>query len=650
MCGIAGAVGIAQALSMDVVNRMTEAQYHRGPDDSGTQRIDAITGACWLGSRRLAIIDLSPAGRMPMTDPTSGNSIVYNGEVHNFLALRRDLEAKGERFCSRTDTEVVLRLYSRHGLGCLEQLRGMFAWAIWDVARQELVLARDRAGEKPLYYVELPGAFLFASEVRALLASGLVERRIDRESLEVYLANGFLVSPGTIVRGVRSLMPGHWLRVSGIGRVVGGGCYWRPPRPARGSASPKDEAGYEDTARTLLRDAVRLRAISDVPLGVFLSGGLDSSVIAALLSQEGADVRTLSIAFSEEKFDESRFARAVASHLGTAHTEALVTHQDFVHWLPQALQALDQPSFDGLNTFCVAKVAREAGLTVALSGIGADELFGGYPFVRTAPAVNMVARLVRSSRLRPAFRAWTKRQAADAALSGYKKLADLAVDEWPAIGTVAGRRLASYEVAQLLFPSWSRAQLLACTPREAGTSQAGNGALPSALVDVVREDLAMLDPVGATSLLAWRLFLGERCLRDTDTMSMGVSLETRAPFTDHLFVEHLLRIPVSVRCRGAPSKAFEWQIFGNLLAPALPPRQKQGFTFPFALWLRRPEVAAMIRATLEDTRLLSYIGLNPQSVRLIWNGFTAQPSRIPWSRGWALYVLAQWCQCNGVSM
>ena len=650
MCGIAGAIGVADQLNLDVVNRMTAAQYHRGPDDGGTQRIDTVAGACWFGSRRLAIIDLSPAGRMPMTDPPSGNTIVYNGEVHNFLALRQELQDKGERFCSHTDTEVVLRLYRREGLGCLERLRGMFAWAIWDVARQELVLARDRAGEKPLYYVELPGAFLFASEVRALLASGLVDRRLDRESLGVYLANGFVVSPGTMVRGVRSLMPGQWLRVAATGRVVAAGCYWRPPRPTPGRVGRPEEARHADAVRDQLREAVRLRAISDVPLGVFLSGGLDSSAIAALLSETGADVRTLSIAFNEAEFDESRFARAVASHLGSAHTEVLVTHDDFVRWLPQALQAMDQPSFDGLNTYCVAKAARETGLTVALSGIGADELFGGYPFVRSAPAVNLLARLVAGSpRLRSPLLAWVTRHGAGAGLSGAAKLADLVLDEWPDPG-VAGSRLASYEVAQLLFPSWSRAQLLAGGPNDAGTGRAGSRSLPSAFFDFVREDLAELDPVGATSLLAWRLFLGERCLRDTDTMSMGVSLETRAPFTDHLLVEHVLRLPVSLRCRGAPEKPFEWQILGQLLAPALPPRRKQGFIVPYAAWLRRPGAAAAIQATLEDARLLADIGLNPQAVASIVSGFASRPTRVPWSRVWALYVLAQWCQRYRVFM
>jgi asparagine synthase (glutamine-hydrolysing) len=644
MCGIGGLVGSRTGeVDAGALDRIIEAQRHRGPDDGGTERIDTRAGGCWLGSRRLAVLDLSPAGHMPMSDHLTGNVAVYNGEVYNFRELRRELERAGVRFCSGTDTEVVLRLYAREGARCLERLRGMFALAIWDEARQELFLARDRAGKKPLYYAEQPGLFAFASEVRALLASGLVEPRLDPEAVGVFLANGFAVSPLTLVRGVRSLLPGHWMRVAADGAVVDGGSFWEPPPPDPGLATRRALGRHVEEGRALVEEAVAMRLVSDVPLGVFLSGGLDSTAVAAIARRAGGDVRTVSVAFDHAAFDESASSRRVAAAIGTHHTELALGNAEFWRWVPEMLAALDQPSFDGANSYCVSRAAREAGLTVALSGVGADELFGGYPSFRVVPLLAHLARATArgGGRVRAYFREWAGDVGAPSRVAGAWKVADLLT------GARAGAPtdvLDAYQSAQLLFPSWARRALRA--PGAAGEDD-GFG-VPAARRASLRAEAEGLDGAGAVSLLAWRLFLGERCLRDTDAMSMGVSLEVRAPFTDHRLVEHALRLPGRVRCAGAPEKPLEWRMMRPYVDGVLPFRKKQGFVFPLQHWLRSPAGVAALEGVFLDAGLLRATGLDPAAAGALWRRFLAEPRAVPWSRVWALFVFVDWCRRHGV--
>ena len=271
----------------------------------------------------------------------------------------------------------------------------MFAFAIWDSTRGELVRARDRLGEKPLYSYAHPerALFVFASEVRALLASGLVPRLLDHSALSVYLHNGFVVSPWTLVRGVRSLLPGHWMRIDTQGRVVGQGRYWRLPSARSGGTEGVQSHAHIEALREVLAEATAQRLVSDVPLGAFLSGGLDSSSIVAIMTRFSNSVRTFSVGFPEPDYDESTYAQWVSSRFRTEHRAVTITAEEFGHWLPDGLAAMDQPTFDGLNTYCVARTARASGLTVALSGLGGDELFGGYPHFQQVPAIARVARL-----------------------------------------------------------------------------------------------------------------------------------------------------------------------------------------------------------------------------------------------------------------
>lgn len=624
---------------------MVSALHHRGPDDSGFDRYVTTERECWLGSTRLSIIDLSAAGHMPMADTESDNRIVYNGEVYNFPELRESLSRAGARFSSHTDTECALKLYGREGPRSVERLRGMFAFAIWDASREELFLVRDRAGKKPLYYcVPRPGVFLFASEVRCLLASGLVEPRLDPRGVESYLANGFTISPVTIIRDVRSLLPGRWMRVSADGRILEESCYWTPPRP-----EPLDHRRLADSmeeVRHLFQESVRLRLVSDVPLSVFLSGGMDSSAVLGCLGPSGEDLRTFSVSFPEREYDESAHSRRVAAHWKTKHTEVPIDGDRFFRWLPDALASMDQPTFDGVNTYCVSRAARESGSKVALSGIGADELFGGYPFFKGVPLLTSVASLVPwvPAAMRSLVHGIGSGDGAMTRLSYAWKVLDL-LEPGAARGAPrADYRVGAYQAAQILFPSWARRRLhsRAFASARNGTGSAVTFGIPEEFLRLLRSDIEGVDRTAGSSLLTWRLFLGERCLRDTDSMSMGVSLEVRAPFTDHLLVEALLRLPGHLRCAGAPDKPFERKLLDPFLKDAWEPRGKQGFVMPFQRWLSSPKGRDVMIEALEDREALGAVGLDAGAAESVWRAHCEKPSAVPWSRVWAIFILVHW--------
>lgn len=629
------------------VGEMVRELDHRGPDDHGVCSIVCGGNVAWLANTRLSILDLSSAGHQPMQDAETGNCIVYNGEVYNFREIRHDLEALGARFHSDTDTEVVLKAYAAFGRACIERFRGMFAFALWDAQRHELFLCRDRLGLKPLYYVELPGAVLFASELRALLATGLVERRLDPAALETFLANGFVVSPRTMVAGARSLLPGCWMRVHADGRITQTSRYWKLSSPA----GPRDPEELVSEARDRLAEAVRLRMVSDVPLGAFLSGGLDSSTVVALMKRSGGDVRTFAVTFDEDAYDESRYSRWVAEHLRTRHAEIRLRRGAFYEMVPAALAAMDQPTFDGVNTYCVSRAARESGLKVALSGLGADELFGGYGFFNSAAWLAQIAPLV--SRLPRTLAAAVSRRClgngdAFAGLSGLGKSANLLFNVH---NGQAGNHdlLAAFQTTQLLFPPWTRRALTSPEmPRDGVDPAIG---LPAEFVQFLGEEISgETDAPSVFSKLALRLFLGERCLRDTDTMSMDVALEVRAPFTDHLFVENLTSASGVLRFEGAPEKPVLRQVALPFLGREYPRRKKQGFIFPFQQWLPAWEGFRTFTQNGSGSKSVADIGLNPTTVATLFNRSLRDPGGIPWSRPWTIFVAAEWCRRHRVAL
>ena len=613
MCSISGMLGTADETR--IVSRMNAAQRHRGPDDEGVTRCaDHVV----LGNTRLAIIDTSPAGHQPMNDPVSGNCITYNGETYNFRELRQQLD--DEPWSSNTDTEVVLRAYRKWGTEALQKMRGMFALAIWDHAKETLVLARDPLGVKPLYYHASHDRLLFASELRALLASGLVPRRLSAAGVDSFLACGSVESPGTIVDCVRQLLPGHYLEAKASN---GGGIELRDVEFARGDTQCVVTDRVEAIARLRaeLEESLRLHLVSDVPLGVFLSGGMDSSALVALMSRISSQrPKTFSVVFDDAAFTEAPFSRAVAKCFDTDHSEIRLDEQELVDILPDAIGAIDQPTMDGINTFVVARAVKRAGVTVALSGLGGDELFAGYPSFRRAMRLGTISPV--SKRVLRAAASVGK-----VAMNGSvqrRKFWELANSNCePADVYRISRQLFSTDYVRLI------------TGREARSTEHKNG--------------NHQDPVNAISRLELKGYMTNTLLRDTDAMSMAHSLEVRVPFVDTKVVDYVLSLPGEWKLGHSEGPKL---LLAGAVADLLPrdfmARPKMGFTLPFEKWMQG-DLRSEIASVMQVRGCLSPLGLNASAVEKIWRGFLDKPRAVGWSRPWSLYVLAKWCERNGVT-
>jgi asparagine synthase (glutamine-hydrolysing) len=626
MCGIAGIALKPAAPALDLAPRlaaMAAAMAHRGPDDRGCYV--APGGRLGLASVRLAIRDLSPAGHMPMASPDGASWISYNGEVYNAEELRPGLEAAGHRFRSAGDTEVILAAHNTWGEAAVARLRGMFAFAIYAApaaAPARLLLARDRLGVKPLFYADTPAALVFASELRALLASGLVPRELDPAALAAFLALGAVPAPLTIFRAVRALEPACALALDPDNpRAARLWRYAELPAAAPSELTPAEAAAH---VRGLLADAVRSHLVSDAPLGAFLSGGLDSSAVVALMAEAGAGpIRTCSLVFEEQGYSEAAYARAVAAAVGAEHHERVLSGPEVLAELGRIVPALDQPSVDGVNSYFVAQTARQAGLTVALSGLGGDELFGGYP--NTFGGVERTARAVGAARLVPG----------GAALAGAAAGALPVAQRWAKVAAAVGRppSLASaYLVQRGLFAPGEAAALL--RPE----------LLPAGGFDAVghiaeRAGAPGGDAFGWVSRAELRTYTHHQLLRDTDVMSMAHSLEVRVPLLDHRLVEAILRLPAALKRAGAGPKPLLARAVADLLPPLVRDRRdKQGFTLPFDRWLRGPLGPRL------DALAAAPAVLRPGALVAARRRFEA--GRLHWSRLWALAVLEEWAGAN----
>jgi asparagine synthase (glutamine-hydrolysing) len=643
MCGIAGAVGIVDRAVRDAVARAHGAQLHRGPDDEGRwEQVDAGRGAAFA-HRRLSILDLSPLGRQPM-EHARGHTICFNGEIYNFRELRTELEGLGATFRSTSDTEVVLEAYARWGEGAIERLRGMFALAIWDAQRREVLLARDRLGIKPLYWARVSrsegATLLFASELRAMLASGLVPRRISPMGLATFLWNGVVASPSTIVDGVSLLPEGTLAWASEDGKLTRERRYWSLPPATPGA----DEWASVEEARRVLRESVAQHVVADVPLGVFLSGGIDSSALAALAREVSAGpVRTFNISFDEATYDESPHAQAVARAIGSDHTDVRLTQSDFRSGLEDALRAIDQPTFDGINTYFVSRAVRREGITVALAGTGGDELCGGYssfgelPRARDAAAMAQVfPDRARSALARAVTRLRTGAPGEIRPQTRWGKLEDLL--------ETGGSLYEAYQVSYALYTRAFVRELLRSDHREKA-----DWGLPPERGAYLRGLIEGQPDLHAISILELSCFLGERLLRDTDAASMAVSLEVRVPLLDHAFVEALARVPIARRFLPAQRKQLLRDIALSRVPAELFERPKRGFELPLAMWTKQ-ELAGEIGRTLTDVVLCHRIGLNGEAVARAWRAYRDGAPGIYWSRIWALYVLLRWCRAHELEL
>ncbi len=557
MCGIAGVVnsGLDREKLEKVLSGMQQQLHHRGPDDRGL--FISRDGKTGLVNTRLAILDLSSAGHQPMASADGRYRIVLNGEIYNFQALRGELEAKGETFLSRSDTEVVLKMYERHGPDCVRELEGMFALAIWDDQQQVCFLARDPFGIKPLYYYETNGAVYFASELRTLLGTGFVPRRLALEAVSGYLLFGAVPEPLTLVEGVRALPAGHYLRCEhGRVRLTK---YW----DIQFGDEPVPEREATELVRDALKESIERHFVSDVPVGVFLSGGIDSTALVALASRHAPnELRTFCISFNDPKFNEGNIAARTARHFGTRHTDWRLDSVAARKLLATFLECSDQPSIDGFNSFCVSRLVHQAGLKVVLSGLGGDEVFGGYGSFRRVP------QMVHTSRWLNLL--WPLRAGAGGILqTRYFS---------PRIGRLgcflqeAPTTCAAYWCMRGIFTQHEVRTLL----RRYG---AGDGQLAPKVSFYMPSQPTLQDEV---SYLELTRYMRNQLLRDSDVMSMAWSLELRVPFVDRKFVETMQRIPAALRL--ARGKKILLDAVHEI--PAwVRERPKQGFTFPFKDWI-----------------------------------------------------------------
>lgn len=568
MCGIAGILNskLAPAALDAKLLAMQRRLRHRGPDDQG-RHVDTIAASGFVHTR-LAIQDLTPAGRQPMESDDKRFHIVFNGEIYNFPQLRRELIDAGERFRSQTDTEVILRLYQRSGVNVLDRLEGMFAFAIWDRERQSCFLARDPLGIKPLYIWQVADSLAFASEIRALLCADLGPRQLDPTALQGYLLFGSVQEPHTLVSNVKMLPAGNWLEwQDGETRQ---GRFWELPfeRTASHSSSTETVADHTEPvtlARKALADSVQRHFVSDVPVGVFLSGGLDSTAVVALAKHCGYDnLRTFSISFDEQEFDEGHLAARTARHFATEHFDRRMTGVDGRQLLRDYLNALDQPSNDGFNTFCVSKFAHETGAKVVLSGLGGDELFAGYP------SFSHVPQLVRLHR-RASVAGSLPRRLAAAMCDQFRS------NRWYRVAEFLrseGGACAAYWAMRGFFLSEESQRLV---EHYSGTKYVAQESGPYGSVTGGNKDL--LDTVG---FLETTRYMRNQLLRDSDVMSMAWGLELRVPLVDSRLIESVSQVASGTRL--ALGKA--------LLVDAVPEmpewirrQPKRGFRFPFEQWI-----------------------------------------------------------------
>jgi asparagine synthase (glutamine-hydrolysing) len=634
VCGIVGILVRNAHLAPELLERATHSLAHRGPDDSGSIIVqDAVPDPLeiGLGNTRLAILDLSALGHQPMRDKATGNWIVYNGEIYNFREIRQKLGKLGVPFVSDSDTEVLLKAYGQWGEGCLLEFRGMFSFAIWDARNHKLFLARDPMGIKPLYYYTSDRYFLFASEIRTLLSTGLVPRTLEPSGLFNYLTFGSVYDPNTLIQGVNSLRPGHYLVCErGQTREV---MYWDLAEPRAKGNTPlsvgQDRKKFKDELHSVLKEAARLQLVSDVPVGMFLSGGIDSSSLVALLTGSGVRLNTFSLAFREADYNEAEYSTAIAKKFGTEHREIFVTQQDVLDAIAGAIQAMDQPTIDGVNTYFISRQTRAAGVKVALSGLGGDEMFAGYSSFKTVPRMERFVRWWRHApgMLREPVTAIFARSAGKTDQN--RKLASLLGNN--------GSLIHPYFLSRMVFTPRQRDGLLPSIDREA--VEKAN----AVLADILRRT-SSLDSVNRVSYLESRCYMLNTLLRDADCMSMAHGLEIRVPLIDHRLAERLFAVPGSWKLDGNDPKQLLVSASQGALPTGIVRRKKRGFTLPFEHWLRdelRSGVEAVIRR-VGDGPLATV--LDESAALEVWTDFLG--GRTSWSRPWAIYVLQQWCEAH----
>lgn len=626
MCGITGIVGhqINNALYHSSIKKMNDAIAHRGPNSEGFWNDEH----CFLGHRRLSIIDLSEAGNQPFISQDGRYILIYNGELYNYKELKLELQRAqhGTKdlpyiFKTNTDTEVILASYLRWGIDCLQRFNGMFAFSVWDKVEQKLVIARDRLGIKPLYYQYKNNVLLFASEIRALIHSGLIDKKINLKSVAEYIQYTTVHAPNTILQDVLMLMPGHVLELMNNELKIQQ--YWN----INNFTKTKEDLSYKETCtkvNELLTASVERRLVADVPFGAFLSGGIDSSAIVGLMSKVSSEkVQTFNVSFDEGEFSEAKYAKQIAAKFNTEHHEIKLTPDDFLKQLPEALAAMDHPSGDGPNSYIVSKATKNSGITMALSGLGGDELFAGYDvfkryyelekkgWLNIVPAKSLIGKLLAAKKK---------------SVHGDKTAEILALD------TINGFN--AYPINRKLFNQKDYSSLL----KE-------NYNADNFIKNVIKKsETDKKHIVSRVSLFEIQTYMQNVLLRDADQMSMAVALEVRVPFLDYKLVEFVLGINDEYKYPHTPKKLLVDSL-GDLLPDNIVNRPKMGFTLPWKEWLKE-DLKDFCEENIIQFAKRSFV--NREAVLLIWNRFLKNDPKITWSRVWHLVVLNNWINTHQI--
>lgn len=613
MCGIAGYLHFKNPIEdSSIIRSMTNRMKHRGPDAEGFH----IDRNIALGHRRLSIIDLSEKANQPIFDASGRYCIVFNGEIYNYAELKSQLP--DYPFATNGDTEVVLAAYIQWGVSALTRLKGMFAFAIWDAKSRELFITRDRLGVKPVYFARTDTHFVFASEIRAILGSGLVARKINRNALADFLLYQSFQSPDTLVENIQELPAGYYALVSDS--KFEQKSYWDITN------LPDIEIGNNESinrrVKELLIQSVERRMVSDVPVAAFLSGGIDSSVVVGLMAQVSSIPETFNISFDDVEFDESKYASIIAKKFNTRHHELRLGSEDFLQELPNALNAMDSPSGDGVNTYVVSKAIRKQGIKVALSGVGGDELFAGYPIFKQYESLQQRSWLWKSTGFIRKLAALTlrsedirKQRTAD-----LLRLSDCSIFK-------------VYPILRQVNSNHTLDDLLKSTTR---ISQ-----LQQTLIDK-QSAIEKFPAFSQVSIAEYLCYTKQTLLRDTDQMSMAVSLEVREPFFDHELIEYVLKLP-DIYKKGNFPKSLLLRATGDLIPTEIYDRPKKGFVFPWNKWFRnelRSYCDSRMSSLCERDLFIS------SGVKRCWKDFLEQKNSIGWTNILMLVTLENYIEAH----
>jgi len=623
MCGINGAYKFSgDGYSEKLMAQMNESLKQRGPDAEGIYRDDFVA----LGHKRLAIIDPEEKSNQPFKSKDGRYVMVFNGEIYNYESIKANLTEYS--FETEGDTEVVLAAYIKYGENCLRLFNGMFAFALWDNIDKQLFIARDRLGIKPLYYFLNDDEIIFSSSIKAILNTDLIERKIAFEGLVDYLRYQTVHAPYTIIEGVFSLMPGQYLKVSSDVAPIFK-TYWSPTRdfyPA--SNSIKD---VQKNVRDKLTESVKKRLVSDVPFGAFLSGGTDSSIIVALMSQESAKkIDTFSVVFDEEEFSERKFAKQIADQYQTNHHEIELKSDEFKALIPEAFSTMDHPSGDGLNTFVVSKKTRESNIKMALSGLGGDELFGGYSIFNQVPAL-------QSKKWLYSFPSYLRKQIG-------------ILNHWSK-GTIESAKIREI----LKLPTFDLEYIYQFYRQVSMDDQIetllDRKNLPESSVLRSTHELIgfkkegwELQPLSRISVAEMSTYMQNVLLRDADQMSMANGLELRVPFLDHDLVSYVLGVRDEIKKPITPKKLLV-DSFSDLIPSEIYNRKKMGFVLPYEKWMKT-ELKSFCESRINELKKIPYFRKN--GIDQYWTKFLAGNKRVTWSRIWPLVALGDWIKENKI--